>query len=127
MLQDAQNKGRGKLHFFPNTVVKDLEISQNGKIINSAIAIQHQPAKNAPPLNTFPLSETIEDSYSYKNSSRLDKTIIRFVAKTSPKTKQWYIVDTTETGEIIALADVPYRLGVDPISYLEPSSSSNTG
>ncbi|MFL0605839.1 FAD-dependent oxidoreductase [Cylindrospermopsis raciborskii] len=127
MLQDAQNKGRGKLHFFPNTVVKDLEISQNGKIINSAIAIQHQPAKNAPPLNTFPLSETIEDSYSYKNSSRLDKTIIRFVAKTSPKTKQWYIIDTTETGEIIALADVPYRLGVDPISYLEPSSSSTTG
>ncbi len=45
MLQDAQNKGRGKLHFFPNTVVKDLEISQNGKIINSAIAIQHQPGK----------------------------------------------------------------------------------
>jgi hypothetical protein len=127
MLQDAQNKGRGKLHFFPNTVVKDLEISQNGKIINSAIAIQHQPGKNAPPLNTFPLSQTIEDSYSYKNSSRLDKTIIRFVPKTSPKTKQWYIVDTTETGEIIALADVPYRLGVDPISYLEPSSSSTTG
>jgi hypothetical protein len=123
MLQDAQNKGRGKLHFFPNTVVKDLEISQNGKIINSAIAIQHQPGKNAPPLNTFPLSQTIEDSYSYKNSSRLDKTIIRFV----PKTKQWYIIDTTETGEIIALADVPYRLGVDPISYLEPSSSSTTG
>ncbi|EFA73970.1 conserved hypothetical protein [Raphidiopsis brookii D9] len=127
MLQDAQNKGRGKLHFFPNTVVKDLEISQNGKIINSAIAIQHQPAKNAPPLNTFPLSQTIEDSYSYKNSSSLDKTIIRFVPKTSPKTKQWYIVDATETGEIIALADVPYRLGVDPISYLEPSSSSTTG
>jgi hypothetical protein len=123
MLQDAQNQGRGKLHFFPNTVVKDLEISQNGKIINSAIAIQHQPGKNAPPLNTFPLSQTIEDSYSYKNSSRLDKTIIRFV----PKTKQWYIIDTTETGEIIALADVPYRLGVDPISYLEPSSSSTTG
>ena len=89
MLQDAQNKGRGKLHFFPNTVVKDLEISQNGKTINSAITIQHQPAKNAPPLNTFPLSETIEDSYSYKNSSQLDKTIIRFAPKTSPKSKQW--------------------------------------
>ncbi len=127
MLKDAEKQGRGKLHLFPNTVIKDLQISADGKIINSAIAIQHQPAKNAPPLNTFTLSQTIEDAYSYQNSSRFNKTIIHFLPQQSQKNNnQWYVIDASETGEIIALADVPCRLGIDPISYLEPSSSSTT-
>ena len=127
MLKDAEKKGRGKLQWFPNTVIKDLGISKDGKIINNAIAIQHQPAKNQPPLNTNTLSQTIEDAYSYQNSSQLSKTIIRFLPKTSQNNPgKWYVVDTSETGEIIALADVPYRLGIDARSYLEPSSSSTT-
>ena len=36
------------------------------------------------------------------------------------------MIDASETGEIIGLADVPYRLGIDARSYLEPSSSSAT-
>ncbi|MBK1987066.1 FAD-dependent oxidoreductase [Sphaerospermopsis aphanizomenoides BCCUSP55] len=126
MLKDAEKEGKGKLQWFPNTVIKDLQISQDGKIINGAIAIQHQPAKNAPPLNTFTLSQTIEDAYSYQNSPRFTKTIIRFLPKQSKKTSKWYLVDASETGEIIALADVPYRLGIDARSYLEPSASSTT-
>ncbi|WP_353929278.1 FAD-dependent oxidoreductase [Okeanomitos corallinicola TIOX110] len=126
MLKDAEKQGRGKLNLFPNTVIKDLQISQDGKIIDGAIAIQHQPTKNAPPLNTFTLSQTIEDAYNYQNSSRLDKKIIRFLPKQSQRNHQWYIVDASETGEIIALADVPYRLGIDARSYLEPSASSTT-
>jgi len=39
----------------------------------------------------------------------------------------WYVVDATETGELIGLADVPYRLGIDPRSPLEPSSASPSG
>ncbi|WP_341526033.1 FAD-dependent oxidoreductase [Nostoc sp. UHCC 0302] len=126
MLKDAEKQGKGKLQWFPNTVIKDLEISTNGKIINSAIAIQHQAAKGAPPLNTFTLSQSIEDAYRYYNTSRFTKTIIRFVPKPSKSNASWYVVDTSETGEIIALADVPYRLGIDARSYLEPSASSST-
>ncbi|MBD2495697.1 FAD-dependent oxidoreductase [Nostoc sp. FACHB-280] len=131
MLKDAEKKGKGKLEWFPNTVIKELNISRNGKIIEGAIAIQHQPAKGAPPLNTFTLSQTIEDAYRYQNSSRLSKKIIRFVPKipkkpTTNNSPQWYVVDTSETGEIIALADVPYRLGIDARSFLEPSSSSTS-
>jgi len=127
MLEDAEKKGKGKLQWFPNTVIKDLQISKDGKIINNAIAIQHQPAKNQPPLNTNTLSQTIEDAYSYKNSSRLSKTIIQFLPKQSQNNPgKWYIIDASETGEIIALANVPYRLGIDARSYLEPSSSSTT-
>ncbi|WP_460200993.1 FAD-dependent oxidoreductase [Scytonema sp. NUACC21] len=131
MLKDAERKGRGKLQWFPNTVIKDLEYSSDGKLINAAIAIQHQPAKSTPPLNTFPLSQTIEDAYTYENSSRFTKNIIRLVpraskAKGNTNAPNWYVVDASETGEIIALADVPYRLGIDARSYLEPSSSSAT-
>jgi hypothetical protein len=107
--------------------VKELDI--NGDRINSAIAIQHKPTKGAPPLNTLPLSQTIEDAYSYNNSSRFDKSIIRFVPKRTLKgpALTWYVIDATETGELIGLADVPHRLGIDPRSYVEPSSSSATG
>ena len=128
MLRDAEKRGRGKLEWFPNTVIKELEKSDDGKIINSAIAIQHQATKGAPPLNTFTLSQTIVDAYSYENSSRFTKTIIRFAPKQTKNTgshaPNWYVLDASETGEIIALADVPYRLGIDGTSYLEPSSSS---
>jgi len=127
MLKDAEKRGKGKLQWFPNTVIKDLHISPDGKIIQSVTAIQHHPAANAPPLNTFPLSQTIEDAYSYQNSALFSKTIIHFLPqKNQVRGIKWYLVDATETGEIIALADVPYRLGIDARSYLEPSASSAT-
>ncbi len=133
MLQDAARRGKGTLKWYPSTVVKELEISPNqggsGQLLKGAIAIQHNPAAGAPPLNTEPLSQTIEDWYQYGNSPRFEKTIVRFVPKGQPQgnAPNWYVVDATETGELIALADVPYRLGIDPRSYLEPSSSSTTG
>ncbi|HEY9610313.1 FAD-dependent oxidoreductase, partial [Allocoleopsis sp.] len=52
MLKDAAKRGKGTLKWYPSTVVKELNISANGKQIESAIAIQHQPTKGAPPLNT---------------------------------------------------------------------------
>ena len=132
MLQNAAKRGKGQLKWFPSTVVKELELNPSGQIIQDAIAIQHQPAKGTPPLNTEPLSQTIEDSYRYENSPRFDKTILRFVAPPSKNTQPegkaptWYVVDATETGEMIALADVPYQLGIDARSYLEPSASYPT-
>jgi hypothetical protein len=128
-LQDAAKKGKGKLQWFPSTVIKDLEISSDGKLINSATAIQHSPAPDTPPLNTEPLSKIIEDAYRYEDSSRLTKKIIRFVPQTSQQKRpsDWFVIDATETGEIIALADVPYRLGLDPRSHLNPSSPTDKG
>ena len=154
MLQDAAKRGKGQLKLFPSTVVKELEISSTGQLIQSAIAIQHRPAKGAPPLNTEPLSQTIDDSYQYENSTRFEKNILHFVPspvshtkrhsvaetdtgtrgfqesprrRVSPSPRPWYVVDATETGELSALADVPYRLGIDARSYEEPSSSRATG
>ena len=131
MLQTAAKEGNGKLHWFPNTVIKDVELSAAGNLINAAIAIQHRPASGTPPLNTEPLSQTIEDAYRYENSSRFTKQVVQFVPFQPPKstaaTPTWIVVDATETGELIALADVPYRIGLDPRSYLNPSSPTETG
>lgn len=126
MLNEAAQKGNGKLKWFPNTVIKKLEMSSDRQLIESAIAIQHRPAPNSAVLNTETLSAIIEDAYRYENSSRLHKQVIKFVpaTKTQIKTQanNWFVIDSTETGEIIALADVPYRLGIDPRSPLNPSS-----
>ena len=133
-LQDAASRGNGKLKWFPNTVIKELEIQTiagtgTGKQITKAIAIQHSPQPGTAPLNSETLSKTIEDSYKYQDSNRFQKTLIEFVPLKSEQKKpaDWFVVEATETGEIIALADVPYRLGIDPRSYLEPSSSSIDG
>ncbi len=135
MLQTAERKGKGRLYWYPNTVVKDLVVTKRGEgqQIKAVVAIQHQPQPGTPPLNTETLSRTIEDAYSYQDSPRLRKQKILFVPpyKTAEQKAStpadWYVVDATETGEIIGLADVPYRLGLDPRSADEPSAATTTG
>ncbi|MEL6814541.1 MAG: FAD-dependent oxidoreductase [Cyanobacteria bacterium J06598_3] len=128
MLSDAAREGGGELKWFPSTVVKEIALSADGRMIDSAIAIQHSPAPGAPPLNTELLSETLLDSYSYEDSDRFTKEIIQFVPAASDTSgpADWYVVEATETGEIIALAGVPYQLGLDPRSALNPSSPTET-
>ncbi len=128
-LQDAAEQGDGTLKWFPSTVVKDLEMTTDGKQIAGAIAIQHRPAPNTPPLNTEPLSQILEDAYRYEDSPRLSKTVLRFVPQPQKQRgpADWYVIEATETGEIIALADVPYRLGLDPRTHRDPSSASAQG
>lgn len=128
LLQDAAKQGKGTLQWLPNTVIKDLNRSADGKTIEGAIAIQHRPAPNTAPLNSEPLSQMIEDAYRYEDSTRLSKQIIRFIpAPRAGKPQPWLVVDATETGELIALADVPYRVGLDARSYLNPSSPTQSG
>jgi hypothetical protein len=124
MLHKAEKKGKGKLYFFPNTVVKSLQNQATGagEQIVQVRAIQHRPAPGAAPLNTTHLSQQWADFYREADSRSLQKTVLTF---TPPPTQQWVIVEATETGELLALADLPYRLGIDARSHREPSSSSD--
>ena len=132
-LEAAEQKGGGELKWFPSTVIKDLQIETvaeegTGKQITSAVGIQHTSINDYLPLNSLPLSSTIEDAYSYEDSNKFSKETVRFVpARSTEKTADWYVIEATETGEIVALADIPYRLGIDPLSSYEPSSSSIEG
>lgn len=125
MLKEAAKNGKGTLRLFPNTVVKDLQIGHvgSGEQIQAVRAIQHLPASSAPALNIYPLSKTIEDSYNEQDSALFKKKILRFIP---PRSAQWYVVEATETGELLALADLPYQLGIDALSYTNPSASSST-
>ncbi|MEM8611633.1 MAG: FAD-dependent oxidoreductase, partial [Cyanobacteria bacterium P01_H01_bin.105] len=125
MLDEAAHDGDGTLKWFPSTVVK--EVNVEGTMIESAIAIQHSPAPGTPPLNTDTLSAFYEDTYRYEDSERLSKKIIRFQPNQNEGPADWYVVEATETGEVIALAGVPYNLGLDPKSYLNPSSPTLAG
>jgi len=92
----------------------------SGQLIQSAIAIQHKPVK---PLNPSPYLKRLRMLIGTKTLLGLKKTIYSYPRKNSHLTQgnapTWYVVDATETGEIIALADVPYRLGIDARSYLD--------
>jgi len=124
-LNEAARQGNGHWHWFPNTVIKSLEFNPTGTQITAAIAIQHRAAHNAPPLNTLPLSQTLVDSYRWEDSPLLQKQVIRFgPPQVERQPAPWYIVEATETGELIALADLPHRVGIDARSYLEPSAAS---
>ncbi|WP_404783778.1 FAD-dependent oxidoreductase [Altericista sp. CCNU0014] len=125
MLERAEKQGKGKLLFFPNTVVKSLEVSPQtkGAKISKVRAIQHRTQPNTPPLNSEFLSQSWDDFYTETDSPRFAKTILEF---TAPPSGQWIVVEATETGELLALADLPYRVGIDPLTYREPSSSSKT-
>ncbi|MEO1387760.1 MAG: FAD-dependent oxidoreductase [Cyanobacteria bacterium J06634_6] len=127
-LQEAARTGGGELKWFPSTVVKELMMSTDGRMIDGAIAIQHTPQPGTPPLNTDLLSETFIDSYQYEDSDRFAKEIIQFVPpnQRGRGPADWYVVEATETGEVIALSGVPYRLGLDPRSALNPSSPTET-
>ncbi len=135
MLRNAERKGKGQLYWYPNTVVKDLITGKrgDGEQINGVVAIQHQPQPGTAPVNSETLSSTIDDAYSYRDSPRFQKRKIIFVPpyKTADQKAatpaDWYVVDATETGELVGLADVPYRLGLDPRSADEPSAATTTG
>lgn len=131
MLAEAAREGGGELKWFPNTVIKEVGFNADRTHIDTMMAIRHSPAPGTAPLNTDFLSEIIEDAYTYEDSARLSKEIIQFVPagidtnrfpNADPERVDWFIVEATETGEIIALADVPHELGLDPRSPLNPSS-----
>jgi hypothetical protein len=120
-LDSAAQRGKGTLRWFPNTVVTDLDRGSN--LITGAIALQHRATPGSKPLADRRLSEIIDDAYNPADSASLSKQRIQFV----PRGKAWMVIDATETGELVGLADLPHRLGLDPRSVWNPSSASESG
>jgi len=123
LLAIAARQGGGQLHWFPHTVPKGLTRSPEGREVVAVQGIRSRPTPGTGPIHGDRLSTVYEDLYSPQDSPRLQKAIITF----RPKGDRWMVIEATETGELLALADLPYRLGVDPRSPLDPSASSVTG
>ncbi|MBD2103291.1 FAD-dependent oxidoreductase [Leptolyngbya sp. FACHB-261] len=115
----------GQLRLFTDTVVKDLDRSDNQ--LTAVTAIRHQPRQPAQNSEAYgrPLSAYLLDWYNPAPSPLFDKTVIRFVppAQRSGSRLPWVVIDATETGELLPLARVPYRVGSDPPNRWEPSAS----
>ena len=112
----------GQLLLFTDTVIKDVETSDT--LIESVQAITHIPLR--PELagdQRGNLSEYFLDWYDPEPSEDWDKQVIRFVppAERRQESIPWMVIDATETGEVLPLAGVPYRLGPDAATIWEPS------
>ncbi|MDY7024087.1 MAG: FAD-dependent oxidoreductase, partial [Cyanobacteriota bacterium] len=60
----------------------------------------------------------------FGGNNQLNTDVYTVASETEVK---WYVIEATETGEILGLTDVPYRLGVDPRTPFDPTSSSVPG
>lgn len=118
----APYKQSGKLVLLKNTVVKDLEV-RNG-LIRSALALTHLSKSSEHGVNSLPLSHFIDDWYSVKTSALFNKQIVRLEppARRQGSKIPWMVIDATDTGELLPLAGVPYRLGTDLKTPQEPSA-----
>ncbi len=117
----------GQLLLFTDTVIKDLETS--GTLITSVQAVTHIPRR--PELEGGQrgnLSEYFLDWYDPDPSPDWDKEILRFRPPQARALEQipWMVIDATETGELLPLAGVPYRLGPDPATVWDPSGKPIT-
>ncbi len=109
------------LKIFYNTVVKSVAISEDTHAINALFAIQRTP-NPALPFKGFDrsLSSTMKDWYSPNDSDRYTKKRLRF----ERISQNAIFIDATELGELLALSDAPYLIGVeqpgeDPITQNE--------
>lgn len=117
-------KRSGQLILLTNTVVQDLEVSANQ--IRSVTAVTHIPKDPRRGVNSLPLSHFIEDWYDPMPSASFDKQRVLLIPnpKSQPKKRplDWIVIDATETGELLPLARIPYRLGTDRKTPQEPSA-----
>ncbi len=91
------------LTVFKNTVVKSVRYSENR--IQTIVAIRRTPKQ--PAYVSLP-SVALPDWYSETPSARFDKQVINFSAKPNS-----VFIDATEWGEVLALSDAPYLIGVE--------------
>ncbi len=119
MLEPYQRSGQ--LVVLTNTVIQDLEL--NAHQIFSVTAITHIPKDPKQGVNSLPLSHFIEDWYNPIPSPRFAKQRLSLVpASRQNQQLKWIVIDATETGELLPLAGVPYRLGTDRQTPREPSA-----
>jgi hypothetical protein len=98
---------------FPNTVVKQVKLNEEGSRIRSLTAISRtaRPSVRSSGYDRF-LSQDLPDWYSPQSSARFDKRVLELIATDAPG-RATIFIDATEWGEILALSGAPYLQGVE--------------
>jgi hypothetical protein len=113
-LTPLQRSVQDKLVVFLETVVKDVELSEDKTSVRSITCIARSPRATVPHLGYDALpSQDLPDWYSPENSKRFTKRVIRFEAKSTQRAGQTVFIEATEWGELLALSGLPYLQGVE--------------
>ena len=111
-LQTLQDRVGDRLVVLLDTVVKDVEVDETGRRIVALTTITRTPRPDvaAQGYDVLP-SQDLADWYSAADSARFTKQVRRIEA--SPTDGTTIFIDATEWGEVLALTDAPYLIGVE--------------
>ncbi|MGB3614637.1 MAG: FAD-dependent oxidoreductase [Elainellaceae cyanobacterium] len=90
-----------------STAFKDVLFDDSGRYITEIQAVRRIPKTD----NYMPegkLWQELPRWYSWSSDDAFQKVPLRLVP---PEDKPWIVIDATDTGELVASADLPYRLG----------------
>jgi FAD dependent oxidoreductase len=94
---------------------KGVEFDPSGKTISAVNAVQRTPRDP----NYIPkgrLSQEISSWYSWQSNDEFEKQRIRLQP---PPGKRMIVIDATDTGELVAWANIPHRLGSESYQTTE--------
>ncbi len=92
-----------------STAFKGAEFDDSGRHITAVQAVRRVPRQSTY-LPEGKLWQELPAWYSWSSDDTFAKVPLRLVP---PNDKPWIVIDATDTGELVAWADVPYRLGSD--------------
>ncbi len=101
------------------TAFKGATFDTTGKIVTAVYGVQRIP-KNPNYVPTGRLSQELHKWYSWSSTDEYEKIPIRMQA---PPGKRMIVIDATDTGEFIAWARIPYRIGSDGKDVLQEPSA----
>ena len=106
LLQSSSKKAPGS-RWGTEIAFKGAEFDSTGKRITAIYAVRRIPRdRNYVPKGR--LSQELTSWYSWNSDRIFEKVPIRLVA---PPNKRAIVIDATDTGELVAWAGIPYRLG----------------
>jgi hypothetical protein len=94
---------------------KGVEFDPSGKTISAVNAVQRTPRDP----NYIPkgrLSQEINSWYAWQSNDEFEKQRIRLQP---PPGKRMIVIDATDTGELVAVANIPHRLGSESYKTTE--------
>lgn len=113
-LVPLQEQAGERLVVFHNTVTKSVELDELGAKVVAINAITRTPKAGVRHRGYDRLpSNDLADWYAPEESARFTKQLRRFTGPKRAKQPPVFI-DATEWGEVLALADAPYLLGIEP-------------
>jgi hypothetical protein len=105
------------------TAFKGATFDTTGRNITAVYAVR-RTSKDPSYVPTGRLSRELTNWYAWSSTEAYDKTPIRMQA---PPGKRLIVIDATDTGELVAWAKVPYRIGSDGKEVLqEPYAPSKS-